>query len=187
MIDFQTMRRATLVVRLFTGLAFGSCLALTALGCSSSSATTVAAGTQAPTLVATDHRGTDASLASFRGQHVLVYFYPRDATPGCTTEACSIRDVWSRYTEKKIVVLGVSNDSVESHKKFAADHELPFGLVADTDGAWAKAFGVPERAGFYARMSFLIGPEGTIIKVFPNVDPGVHANEVLSAVEQSQP
>lgn len=119
-------------------------------------------------------------LAAYKGKHVVVYFYPKDDTPGCTKEACAFRDAWSKLQQANVQVIGVSVDSEESHKAFAEKHKLPFPLVADTDQAICKAYGVPVKLGFASRVSFLIGPDGKIKKVYPKVDPGVHADEILA-------
>lgn len=139
----------------------------------------IAEGAEAPALSARAHDGTDVNLADLGGKPTLVYFYPKDGTPGCTTEACAFRDVWKKYDDAGVLIVGVSADSNESHAEFAEEHGLPFPLIADEDGVWAKAFGVGATLGMTARDSFLIGPDGTIAKVYPGVDPGVHADEVL--------
>jgi len=139
----------------------------------------LAEGAQAPALAAQAHDGTAVDLSKLEGKPTLVFFYPKDGTPGCTKEACAFRDVWNDYESAGVRIVGVSADSADSHKSFAAEHELPFPLVADEDGTWAKAFGVDTTLGMTSRESFLIGPGGTIAKVYPGVDPGVHAAEVL--------
>lgn len=136
-------------------------------------------GAQAPALSAQAHDGSTVDLRSLGGKPTIVYFYPKDGTPGCTTEACAFRDVWQKYEEAGVLVVGVSADSNESHAEFAKEHELPFPLIADEEGTWAEAFGVGATLGMASRDSFLIGPDGTIAKVYPGVDPGVHADEVL--------
>lgn len=141
-------------------------------------------GTPAPDATLQDQDGTLRNLAAFRGQPLLVYFYPKDDTPGCTTEACSFRDVWDRYQSAGVAVVGVSADDSESHKKFAQKHSLPFPLLADTDHELADAFGVPATAGYFARVSFLIDKDGVIRHVYPDVDPGVHADDVLKEVQR---
>ncbi len=146
-------------------------------GCRASSP--LAPGAAAPTLSTTAHDGTTVDLGALGGKATLVYFYPRDGTPGCTKEACAFRDVWTKYESAGVLVVGVSSDSDESHRAFAEEHGLPFPLVADENGAWAEAFGVGSKLGITNRDSFLIGPDGTIAKVYPGVDPGVHAEEVL--------
>jgi len=114
---------------------------------------------------------------------MLVYFYPKDSTPGCTKEACAFRDAWNRFEEAGVLVVGVSTDSADSHRAFAKEHALPFPLVADTDLAWAKAFGVPTIMGVTRRVSVLLH-DGRVTKVYPDVDPGVHATEVLTDAAQ---
>ncbi|MCA9635141.1 MAG: peroxiredoxin [Myxococcales bacterium] len=142
----------------------------------------IAVGAPAPALTATDHRGQTIDLAALRGQPVLVYFYPKDGTPGCTKEACAIRDAWERFGAAGVVVLGVSSDEASAHVAFADEHKLPFSLIADTDLTWAKAFGVEVSFKIIHRSSFLIDREGKIAKVYIDVDPGVHAEEVLADV-----
>jgi len=137
-------------------------------------------GDSPPELRAEDHRGTSIDLRDLGGKTTLVYFYPRDNTPGCTAEACAIRDVWDRYSEADIRVVGVSADDDASHRAFAQEHELPFALVADPGLEWASAFGVGTMMGMTDRVSFLIGPDGKIARVYPGVDPGVHAEQVLA-------
>lgn len=137
-------------------------------------------GAQAPEVTAVDQEGKRRSLSDERGHPVVVYFYPRDATPGCTREACSFRDTWKRFEADGVRVFGVSSDDRESHAKFAADHGLTFPLLADTEGVWARAFGVPSSLGMYSRVSFLIDARGTVARVYPEVDPGVHATQVLA-------
>lgn len=137
-------------------------------------------GHPAPEVSGQDQDGKPVQLKSLRGKPVVVYFYPRDGTPGCTEEACAFRDVWSRYTSAGIVVIGVSTDDSASHKKFAQEYGLPFQLVADPQRIWARAFGVPTMLGMSSRVSFLIDRDGSIAKVYADVDPGVHANQVLA-------
>lgn len=138
-------------------------------------------GSAAPTLRAVDHRGQTIELAALPGP-TLIYFYPRDGTPGCTREACAIRDVWDRFSAAGVTVLGVSSDSANSHAGFADEHKLPFSLIADTDLAWARAFGVEVSATIIHRTSFLLDRQGKVAKVYLDVDPGVHAEQVLADV-----
>jgi peroxiredoxin Q/BCP len=126
-----------------------------------------------------DQDGKDVELAALQGHCVVVYFYPKDSTAGCTKEACAFRDVWVKYQERHVSVLGVSNDDMASHRQFAGEHKLPFSLVADTDGSWARSFGVSATAGFYARVTFLLDSAGRVAKVYEKVDPGIHADQVL--------
>jgi peroxiredoxin Q/BCP len=136
-------------------------------------------GSATPDLRAKDQHGAEQSLAAERGHPTVVYFYPKDATPGCTKEACAFRDAWDRYKAARVQVFGVSSDDVGSHEQFAKAQKLPFPLLADTTGAWATAFGVPSTLGMTKRVTFLLDKDGKVAKVYPDVDPGVHAGEVL--------
>jgi len=139
-----------------------------------------AVGDPAPQIVATASNGQKIDLTAMKGKHVVVYFYPKDDTPGCTKEACAFRDAWAKLEKASIVVVGVSHDDDASHKAFAEKHKLPFALVADNDGSIAKRFAVPEiKPGIYSRVSYLVGPDGKIKKIYPKVDPGLHADEIL--------
>ncbi|MGK3992661.1 peroxiredoxin [Sorangium sp. So ce1024] len=138
----------------------------------------------APDLFAADQNGAIQRLSDQRGRAVVVYFYPKDGTPGCTEEACAFRDAWDRFKQANVQVFGVSSDSRESHEKFATEHRLPFPILVDADRTWANAFGVPTRLGMTARVTFLISPDGKVAKVYPDVDPGVHAEEVLNDAAQ---
>ena len=133
--------------------------------------------------------GAPVALSGLRGKPVVLYFYPKDNTPGCTKEACSFRDDFARLRDKGVVVLGVSPDSVKTHDGFVAKYQLPFTLLADTDRQMVQAYGVwgeksmmgRKYMGVY-RVTFLIGPEGHIRKIWPQVKPEDHAREVLAAV-----
>jgi peroxiredoxin Q/BCP len=146
-------------------------------------------GDLAPCFTANTNGGGKVSLADFKGKHVILYFYPRDNTPGCTKEACAFRDEYSSFKKKGIVVLGVSTDSAKAHDGFAEKYQLPFSLVADEDkqivqayGAWGeKSFLGRKYQGTY-RVTFLIGPDGTIRKIWPAVKPAEHAREILAAL-----
>jgi thioredoxin-dependent peroxiredoxin len=137
----------------------------------------LAVGAPVPALQTTAHNGTAIDLAAIT-QPTVVYFYPKDDTPGCTKEACAFRDAWDKYTAASVGVIGVSSDTDESHRKFAEKHEFVVPLVADRDHAWAHAFGVPMRLGMTMRVSFLV-KDGKIAKVYPDVDPAIHSDEVL--------
>jgi peroxiredoxin Q/BCP len=139
----------------------------------------LAVGDAVPDLAGVDQNAQIRRLADNRGRLLVVYFYPRDETPGCTREACAFRDVWRRYQRADIQLLGVSRDSQASHARFAAHHQLPFPLIADPDGVRAKAFGVRTFSGLDARMSFLVARDGKVARVYPQVDPGLHAEQVL--------
>jgi peroxiredoxin Q/BCP len=131
--------------------------------------------------------GAAVSLKDYRGSWVVLYFYPKDQTPGCTREAHNFQLDQSRYAERHAVVLGVSVDSVDSHKKFCAKEGLNFKLLADRDGRVSKAYGSLTNlwvVKFAARHSFLIDPDGKIAKAYTSVDPAGHSAEVLAALDQ---
>lgn len=145
-------------------------------------------GTTAPAFKTTDANGETVSLKELKGQKVVLYFYPKDDTPGCTKEACSFRDAWGKFKKQGITVLGVSPDSEASHKKFETKYKLPFTLLADKDHAIADAYGVWGEKKFMGRTymgvlrtTFLIDEKGKIKKVFEKVKPEDHASEVLEA------
>lgn len=147
-------------------------------------------GSVAPTFTAKDGNGETIKLKDLRGQKAVLYFYPKDDTPGCTKEACSFRDAFADFKKRGIKVLGVSTDSEASHKKFAAKYKLPFTLVADPDHSIADSYGVYGEKKFMGRtymgvkrMTFLIDEKGRIKKVFEKVKPEEHAQEVLAAFE----
>jgi thioredoxin-dependent peroxiredoxin len=137
------------------------------------------AGATPPDLSAVDQQGKSHSLSEERGHPVIVYFYPKDNTPGCTKEACAFRDSWERYQKAGVQVFGVSSDDQKSHEQFAKEQKLPFPILADTDQTWIKAFGVSTKLGMASRVSFLVDKTGKVSKVYPDVDPGTHADEVL--------
>jgi peroxiredoxin Q/BCP len=146
-------------------------------------------GDRAPDFTAATSGGGEVSLSDLRGRNVILYFYPKDNTPGCNKEACSFRDRWDDFKEKGAVVLGVSTDTVKSHDKFTAKFKLPFTLLADEDKAIVKSYGVWGPKTFMgvkytgtSRVTFLIGPDGRIKKVWPKVTPADHADEVLAAL-----
>ena len=145
------------------------------------------AGAIAPALTALDQDGTARTLSEYKGKWVLLYFYPKDDTPGCTKEACLLRDGFPFFDTLDAVVLGVSIDSVKSHKKFVEKYDLPFILLADEDKTIVSAYGVWAKKKFMGReymgilrTSFLIDPKGKIKKVYEDVKPAVHAEEVLA-------
>jgi thioredoxin-dependent peroxiredoxin len=143
-----------------------------------SQAGSVGVGFEAPALVRVDHRGQVVNLRA--GVPTLLYFYPKDGTPGCTREACAFRDAWDRYSSAGVRVIGVSNDDEATHRTFASEHNLPFSLIADPEHVWSGAFHVGTFAGMDARQSFLIGSDDKVAKVYEDVDPGVHADQVLA-------
>jgi peroxiredoxin Q/BCP len=154
-----------------------------ATGASASATTEVTVGQPPPDFTAKDHEGKDMKLSALKGKPVVIYFYPKDETPGCTKEACAFRDSFKEMEKKGAVLIGISTDSAESHKAFAKHHELPFHLVSDESGTIAKSFGVPNRAGFLGRQTFVIGPDGNVKKIYRDVDVSKHASEVLADLQ----
>jgi peroxiredoxin Q/BCP len=145
----------------------------------------LAVGASAPDLEGKDAQGKPVRLHERRGHVSIVYFYPKDGTPGCTKEACAFRDAFDKFVQRGVTIFGVSRDDEASHAKFRAEHSLPFPLVADPDGKVQKSYGVPDKfPGLAARVTFLVAADGRIAKVWPDVDPGVHADEVIQALEQ---
>ena len=150
-------------------------------------------GQMAPDFTLLDQEGKSHTLSSYRGKWVLLYFYPKDDTPGCTIEACTIRDQFQDFQKIEAVVLGVSTDSVESHRKFAAAYQLPFTLLADEHKEVVGRYGVFGEKKFMgktymgtSRTSFLINPSGEIVKVYEKVKPEEHAAEVLHDLSYAQ-
>jgi peroxiredoxin Q/BCP len=147
-------------------------------------------GDDAPDFEARDAEGNNVRLSELRGRKVVVYFYPKDDTPGCTKEACSFRDSFAEYGRRGIKVLGVSTDDEKSHRKFAEKYSLPFTLLADTDHRVADAFGVYGERQFagrkymgVSRTTFLIDERGRVVRVFDKVKVDEHADEVLKAFD----
>jgi peroxiredoxin Q/BCP len=141
----------------------------------------------APNFSLLDQHEKMHTLADYKGQYVLVYFYPKDDTPGCTKEACMIRDVYHDFEKKNVKVFGISGDSPAQHKKFAEKYELPFTLLSDPEKETLDAYGAMKNKSMFGktflgiiRCSFLINPEGEIEKVYPKVDPASHASEILA-------
>jgi len=146
-------------------------------------------GDQAPAFSAPTNGGGRLSLAELKGKNVILYFYPKDDTPGCTKEACAFRDHFAEFKKKGAIVLGVSVDPVKSHDKFVEKFKLPFTLLADVDKKIVEAYGVWGQKSFMGRkymgihrVTFLIGPDGKIRKIWPKVKPEEHAEEVLAAL-----
>jgi len=146
-------------------------------------------GKPAPDFSLTSDTGETISLASLRGKPVVLYFYPKDDTPGCTVQACSIRDSWGEFERRGAVVLGVSPDGVTSHVKFKQKYGLPFPLLADTGREVAEAYGVWVEKSMLGkkymgieRSTFVIAPDGTVAKVMRKVKPDEHTNGVLAAL-----
>jgi peroxiredoxin Q/BCP len=149
-------------------------------------------GDKAPAFKTTNQDGETVSLGDFKGRKVVLYFYPKDDTPGCTKEACSFRDGWSKFRKRGLAVLGVSTDDEKSHRKFADKFALPFPLLADTDKTIVKAYGTWGEKSMYGRkymgthrVTYLIDEKGKIAAVWPKVKPDGHADEVLEAASKS--
>lgn len=147
-------------------------------------------GDEAPTFTLRDQDDEPVSLEDFRGRPVVVYFYPRADTPGCTTEACGFRDVWAEYEERGATVLGISDDPVPDLAAFAEKYGLPFRLLSDPDGEVATAYGSYGEKTMFGRTfdgvyrnTYLVGPDGRIAAVYEGVDPEGHAEAVLDDVD----
>ncbi len=141
----------------------------------------LAVGTPAPSFTAKDDAGNTVSLTDFAGKIVVLYFYPKDDTPGCTKEAQSFRDNYEEYQGKDMVVLGVSMDDEASHKQFKEKYGLPFSLLADPDGAITKAYDV-DGGGYSKRVTYVIDGSGLISKVDANVKTDTHAQDILAGL-----
>jgi thioredoxin-dependent peroxiredoxin len=147
------------------------------------------AGSAAPDFTLASQESAAVSLKDYRGSWVVLYFYPKDQTPGCTREAHNFQVDQVKYAERHAVVLGVSVDSVNSHKKFCAKEGLNFKLLADSEGKVSRAYGSLTNLGvvrFAARHTFLIDPSGKVARAYTSVDPGQHSEEVLAALDQLQ-
>ena len=141
----------------------------------------LAVGDPAPGFALPDQNGETRSLADYRDQWLVLYFYPKDDTPGCTTEACSFRDNINRLIAQDAAVLGVSMDSVEGHAEFAAEYELPFPLLADPEGEVVERYGALSDflvVKFAKRQTFIIDPDGKIVKIYRKVNPDEHVRDV---------
>ncbi|MBK1990930.1 peroxiredoxin [Sphaerospermopsis aphanizomenoides BCCUSP55] len=141
----------------------------------------LAVGTVAPAFTTQDTNGNTVSLSDFAGKTVVLYFYPKDDTPGCTKQACSFRDAQTEYANKDIVVLGVSADDESSHQAFTAKFNLNFPLLADTNKSIITAYDV-DGGGYAKRVTYVIDPSGKIIHVDANVNTPTHASDVLKAI-----
>jgi len=156
---------------------------LLALALSATASDLVSVGQPAPEFELFDQNGELHSLEDYRDQWVVLYFYPKDETPGCTTEACEFRDNIFAFKEINAQILGVSLDNVESHQKFAEHHDLPFPLLADSEGKAAEAYGVKTKMfgmTVAKRQTFLIDPDGNLAKHYEKVKPASHSTQVLA-------
>jgi thioredoxin-dependent peroxiredoxin len=160
------------------------CAVLLGLGAAVAQAAEILPGAMAPGFKLQDQTGTWHQLADFRGKWVVLYFYPKDATPGCTTEACEFRDNIFAFNKIGATILGISVDDVNSHKSFAKDNNLPFTLLADSNKQTAKDYGVLKRLlgvmEVAKRETFLIDPQGRIVKRYSDVNPNGHSRAVLA-------
>jgi thioredoxin-dependent peroxiredoxin len=153
------------------------------------SAEQVAVGDPAPDFELRDQNGQLHAIEDYRGKWVALYFYPKDGTPGCTTEACEFRDNIFAFRRLNCQILGVSLDDEESHKAFAEEHGLPFPLLADTSGSAAEAYGVKTRMlgmTMAKRQTFLIDPDGRVARHYADVDPDKHSAEIIADLEKLQ-
>jgi len=148
-------------------------------------------GSQAPSFVLPDQNEKIHQLVDYRGKWLLLYFYPKDNTPGCTVEACTLRDNWSEFTKLNASVLGISADSVLSHQKFSTKFALPFPILADEKKSMLQSYGVLAEKSMFGktflgikRSSFLIDPDGKIAKIYKNVKPADHAEQVLADIKE---
>ena len=141
-------------------------------------------GKPAPDFTAVAQNGTTVHLAALKGKRVVLYFYPKDETAGCTKEACSFRDAWQDLAKTGAVLVGLSADTTQSHKDFAAHWKLPFLLVSDPDGKIGATYGVPF-TNHHQRQTFVVGADGNVIKVYRKVDVTVHAAQVLEDLKQT--
>jgi peroxiredoxin Q/BCP len=147
-------------------------------------------GDQAPDFSLPDATGNVRKLSDYQGKHLLLYFYPKDDTPGCTKEACNFRDSFPKFDPNKITVVGISKDGVGSHKKFAEKYSLPFTILSDVEKKTVQDYDVWQPKKFMGReylgimrTSFLIDPQGKILKIYENVNPLTHSEEVLKDIE----
>ncbi len=158
-------------------------LAALSIGPSVNASESVKVGAPAPEFELPDQAGQLHSLEDYRDQWVVLYFYPKDETPGCTTEACEFRDNIFEFKALNVQILGVSFDDVESHRKFAEHHGLPFPLLADTEGKAAEAYGVKTKKFGWTvakRQTFLVDPAGKLAKHYKSVKPATHSTDVLA-------
>ena len=166
-------------------------VAATASVCALAGDTAPAVGSAAPEFKLQDQKGEWHTLSQYKGKWVVLYFYPKDETPGCTTQACELRDNVFAFRKADAVILGVSADDVESHKKFAENHSLPFNILADPNKEAIKKYGVlwspKEGVEIASRQTFLIGPDGKIVKHWDKVDPKGHSEMVLNEIKAHTP
>ncbi|MBN2103252.1 peroxiredoxin [bacterium] len=145
----------------------------------------VVTGKAAPDFTLKDQQNKEYTLSDYHGQWILIYFYPKDDTPGCTAEACAFRDRYEAFQTAELKVFGISIDHLESHRQFAEKYNLPFSILADTTGEVTRVYGVKHPVlNMAKRQSFLIDPEGIIRKIYKNVTPAHHPEEIISDLKQ---
>jgi peroxiredoxin Q/BCP len=155
-----------------------------AAGTTTTTSGELAVGAPAPDFAATAHDGFEVKPSALKGKPIVLYFYPKDETPGCTKEACSFRDAWTDLAKTGVVLVGISKDSIESHEEFAKHHQLPFHLVSDPDGRIAKAYGVGTNLlGMLDRQTIVIGADGNVKKIYRKVDVTKHAAEIKADLQ----
>jgi peroxiredoxin Q/BCP len=147
----------------------------------------LSSGDSVPDFSAKNQDGTVVKLSEQKGKPVLLFFYPKDETPGCTKQACTLRDEYAAFKKRGAVVYGISRQDAASHQEFRRKHKLPFDLLVDSDGSIAEKLGVGTMPliGLHKRQSLLIGADGKLIKFYPDVDPASHASEVLKDLEEA--
>jgi peroxiredoxin Q/BCP len=163
---------------------------LALLGLPAAQAAELAPGMPAPAFALPDQAGKPHALTDYHGRWVVLYFYPKDDTPGCTTEACNFRDALPAFAARNVQILGVSVDASDSHARFAEKYRLPFPLLADTSGATSRAYGALWSLGpvkFSRRQTFLIDAKGRIARVYRDVNPASHSEELLRDLKALQP
>ena len=140
-------------------------------------------GSKAPDFSGKDQDGKKVKLSDYKGKRVVLYFYPKDDTPGCTRQACGIRDAWSEFEQAGAEVFGISADTVASHEKFKAKYSLPFPLLADPEHTLGESYGVAQEGkNSYERSTFVIDADGNVAKIMRRVNPDEHADQVLAAL-----
>ena len=178
------MKRAVALSVVLGCLVVGACAGTSSSGAPARRATPLAVNDVAPSFRARDQAGHVRTLEEFRGHPLVIYFYPADATPGCTREACAFRDAWQRILDMNAMVVGVSTDTAESHASFAEEERLPFPLLADPDELIVGAYGVSTTLGLAHRTTYILDGNGRVARVYPDVDPSVHVDEVLAALRE---
>jgi peroxiredoxin Q/BCP len=144
-------------------------------------------GAPAPEVVGYDVNHQAVKLSDAKGHAAVVFFYPMDGSPGCTTEVCGFRGAWKQYADAHISVIGISSNSQKQHQEWLEKEKLPFALAADESNELSRAFGVGNSLFGHSRITFLIGPDGKVAHVWPSVDPSIHANDVLAEAKRIAP